>query len=155
MTELRNHEGEIGLARRYPVSVLITASADSALAIANAIADENETGRSRLLLFDGADILDPANRRTWEGAGDDYEALVVREVNGLSEAEQAALMRLLETEADWGRRRIIATTSTCLFDQVQSGAFLEELFYRLNVIHIVGNSLSEGLGTSSRPIIAA
>jgi len=128
MTELRNHEGEIGLARRYAVSVLITAPADRALEIASAIADENNT---------------------------ECEDLVVREVNGLSEAEQLALMKLLETEAEWGRRRIIATTSTSLFDRVQSGAFLEDLFYRLNVIHIVGDSCSEGRGTSSRPIIAA
>ena len=155
MTELRNHEGEIGLARRYPVSVLITAPADRALEIASAIADENETGRPRLVLFDGAAILDPANRRCWEEAPGDCEDLVVREVNGLSEAEQLALMKLLETEAEWGRRRIIATTSTSLFERVQTGAFLEDLFYRLNVIHIVGDSFSEGHGTSSRPIIAA
>jgi hypothetical protein len=128
MTELRNHDGEIGLARQFPVSVLITAPADRALAIANAIADENET---------------------------ECEDLLVREVNGLSEAEQVALMQLLDTETDQGRRRIIATTSTSLFDRVQNGAFLEDLFYRLNVIHIVGDSLSEGCGTSSRPIIAA
>ena len=126
MTELRNHEGEIGLARRYPVSVLITAPADRALAIANAISA-------------------------------DGKALVVQEINGLSDAEQLALMTLLDADAggEGGRRRIIATTSTSLFDRVQSGTFLEDLFYRLNVIHIVGDSFGERLGTPSRPIIAA
>ena len=42
MTELRKHEGDMNLARRYPVSVLITAPPDRALAIASAIADDRQ-----------------------------------------------------------------------------------------------------------------
>ena len=79
MTGLRNDEGDIGLARQHPVSVLITAPRDRAMTIANAIADEG------------------------------VENLVVPEVQGLSTAQQTALLRLMETET-WGRRRIIATT---------------------------------------------
>ncbi len=122
MTELRNHEGDIGLARQHPVSVLITARRDRAMTIANAIADE------------------------------EVENLVVPEVQGLSGAQQTALLRLMETG---GRRRIIATSSTSLFECVKNGTFLGSLFYRLNVIHIVSDSCSEGRGTSARPIIAA
>ena len=124
MTELRKHDGDVNLARQYPVCVLITAPPDRALEIATAIAD------------DDAD-------------------LVVREVHELTDIQQTALMRLLETETDEGPRRIVATSSTSLFDRVQEGTFLERLFYRLNVIHIVSEPCTEGLGTSSRPIIAA
>lgn len=124
MTELRNHEGDIGLARQHPVSVLITAPRDRAMTIANAIAD------------------------------DEVENLVVPEVQGLSGSEQTALLRLMETQ-NRGRRRIIATSSTSLFECVQNGTFLGSLFYRLNVIHIVSDSCSEGRGTPARPIIAA
>ena len=125
MTECRNHEGDMHLAKRYPVSVLITAPPDRAVEIAAAI------------------------------AGDRDATLLVRDVNRLTEIQQAALMRALETETDEGPRRIIATSSTSLFDCVQDGTFLASLFYRLNTIHIVSGPRTEGLGTASRPIIAA
>ena len=125
MTELRMHESDMNLARRYPVCVLITAPPDRALEIATAISDA------------------------------DVEDLVIHEVHGLNEAQQTALLRLLETDTDRGRCRVIATSSTDLFDRVRQGTFLESLFYRLNVIHIVSDSFTEGRGTSASSIIAA
>ena len=73
----------------------------------------------------------------------------------MTDIQQTALMRLLDTEIDEGTRRIIATSSTSLFERVQDGTFLDRLFYRLNVIYIISDPCTEGLGTSSRPIIAA
>jgi len=128
MTELRKHEADMNLARQYPVSVLITAPPDRAQQIATAIADDDR---------------------------DMGHDLVVIDVHRLSDVQQVELMRLLDTATDEGPRRIIATSSTSLFERVQEGTFLGELFYRLNVIHIVSDPCSEGLGTSSRPIIAA
>ena len=125
MTELRMHESDMNLARRYPVCVLITGPPDRAMAIASAISD-------------------PA-----------VEDLVVHEIHGLNEAQQTALLRLLETDTDRGRCRIIATSSTSLFDRVREGTFLEALFYRLNVIHIVSDSRTEGRRPSASSIIAA
>ena len=73
----------------------------------------------------------------------------------LNDVQQTELMRLLDTATAEGPRRIIATSPSSLFERVQEGTFLRELFYRLNVIHIVNQPCTEGLGTSSRPIIAA
>jgi hypothetical protein len=138
------------------VSVLITAPADSAMKIAHAIAEGYERPAPGLVMFDGAALLDPANWRRWEkGAADDEADLVIREVHALSESEQAALMRLLETASETCRRRIIATSSASVFDRVERGTFMAALFYRLNVVHIVGDSCNEGRGASPRPIIAA
>jgi transcriptional regulator of acetoin/glycerol metabolism len=125
MTELRKYESDMNLARRYPVCVLITAPPNRALAIASAISDA------------------------------DIEDLVIHEVHGLNQAQQTALLRLLETDTDRGRCRVIATSSTGLFERVREGTFLEALFYRLNVIHIVSDSLTRGRGTSASSIIAA
>jgi type II secretory pathway predicted ATPase ExeA len=125
MTELRKHEIDIRLARRHPVCVLITAPPDRAMAIASAISDP------------------------------DVEDLVVHEIHGLNQAQQTALLRLLETDKNRGRCRIIATSSASLFDRVREGAFLEALFYRLNVIHIVSDSCTEGRRPSPSSIIAA
>jgi transcriptional regulator of acetoin/glycerol metabolism len=155
MSELAKLESDISLARSYPVSVLITAAASRALAIALAIADPG-TGEPRLMMFDGAAILDAANRERWEGAGtEDRVDLVIRDIHQLSTLEQAALMTLLDTESQSGRRRIIAASPASLFARVVEGTFMPELFYRLNVIHIVSDPGSEERGTSSRPIIAA
>ena len=156
MSELAKFESDINLARRFPVPVLITAAAERALAIAVAIADPRETGKPRLTMFDGAAILEAANRKRWEGAGtEDVADMVIRDIDRLSKAEQAALMALLDTENQSGCPRIIAASPACLFDRVQDGTFMRELFYRLNVIHIVSDPCSEGRVTSSRPIIAA
>ena len=125
MTELRKLEMDMNLARQYPVCVLITAPPDRAVAIASAISDP------------------------------DVEDLVVHEIHGLNHAQQTALLRLLENDMDRGRCRIIATSSTNLFDRVREGTFLESLFYRLNVIHIVSDSLTEGRHPSAGSIIAA
>jgi hypothetical protein len=125
MTELRMHESDMNLARRYPVCVLITAPPDRAMAIASAISDA------------------------------EIEDLVINDVHGLNEAQQTALLRLLETDTDPGRCRVIATSSTSLFDRVREGTFLEPLFYRLNIIHIVSDSRTGGRGTSASSIIAA
>ena len=69
MTELTKHEGDMNLARRYPVSVLITAPPERALEIAFAIADDHDIGHD----------------------------LVVRDVHRLSDVQQTELMRLLDT----------------------------------------------------------
>jgi transcriptional regulator of acetoin/glycerol metabolism len=156
MSELATFESDIHLARRFPVPVLITAEAERAMAIAIAIADPRDMGRPRLMMFDGAAILDAANRERWEDAGtEDVADLVIRDIDRLSNTEQAALMALLDTEHQSGCPRIIAASPACLFDRVQDGTFMRELFYRLNVIHIVSDSCSEGRRTSSEPIIAA
>jgi DNA-binding NtrC family response regulator len=156
MSELAKFESDISLARKFPVSVLITAAAEPALAIACAIADPGETGRLRLMMFDGAAILDAANRERWERAGtEDRADLVIRDIDRLSTTEQAALMTLLDTASQCGSRRIIVASPASLFARVEEGTFMPELFYRLNVIHIMSDPCSEGRGTSSRPIIAA
>ena len=66
---------------------------------------------------------------------------------------QALLLRFLETGelqkvgADGGGRhfdvRVIAATNSNLFEMISQGAFREDLFYRLNVIHIVVPPLRE------------
>jgi hypothetical protein len=155
MDELATHQLEIELARRFPFQVLITAPPERALAIASAIAERRTTSEPRLTTFDGAAILDPANWSRRQAEHDINENVIVRAVDAFSYAEQAALMRLVEIAISEGRRRVIATSSTCLLDRVQNGTFPSELYYRLNIIHILSGSCTTGCGTPSRPIIAA
>jgi transcriptional regulator of acetoin/glycerol metabolism len=150
-----NCESEIKLARKFPVSVLITAAAERALAIAHAIAGPGEMGRPAVTMFDGAAILDAANRERWGAAGTgDAGDLVIRDIHRLTSAEQTALMALLDTGRQPGSRRIISAAHACLFDRVQDGTFMRELYYRLNVIHIVSDPCGEGRPAFPGPIIA-
>ena len=156
MTELATLEHEIGLARSYSVPVLITGPFDVALAIAHAIAGTADDPAPRSMLFDGTDLLDSVNRDRWDEASTSaLTTLIICNVQALSLHEQAALLKLLEADGERKPRRVIATASESLFDQVQLRKFLPELFYKLNVIHIVGSPLLESGTPRVGSIIAA
>lgn len=151
MTELTMVETEIELARQSRGPVLITAPPDRALAIAEAIAAGGTRGTPRMVECDGAAIVSAARGdRPESGTTDKAVALVVREVYALSETEQEALMRLLDPGNAIRHRRIIASSSVCLFDRVRRGTFDKTLFYRLNMIHIVGHSCSDRARTTAQ-----
>ena len=79
-------------------------------------------------------------------------SLVLDEIAHLSLESQAKLLRVIETrefERLGGRRtikvdaRLIALTNVDLADAVKRGLFREDLYYRLNVVHIVVPTLRE------------
>jgi hypothetical protein len=70
----------------------------------------------------GGPLTLPASART----------LLIHEVSTLDTADQDRLLQWL----DRGPRSVIAVTSEPLFPLVQRGAFLPDLFYRLNIIVI-------------------
>ena len=144
MTGLTMMETEIELARQSRVPVLITAPPDRALDIAEAIAAGSKRGTFRMEMCDAAGIASAARGDRWEdGTTDHGTTMVVPEVHAFNEHEQAALMQLLKAGEAARHRRIITTSSACLFDRVRRGTFNETLFYRLNIIHIVGQSCSD------------
>jgi hypothetical protein len=133
-------ETDIALAKNCRACVLITAAPDRALAVVDSIADGTTENR----ILDGAAIVDAARGDWWgDGTTRDKLVAVVREVDALSETEQAALMTLLDAREQARYRRIVATSSVCLFDRVRQGTFNPALFYRLNVLHIVSNACSD------------
>jgi hypothetical protein len=149
MTELTMVETEIELARQSRVPVLITAPPDRALAIAEAIAAGSRRATPGMMVCDGAAIVSAARGGPENGTNDKGVALIVREVYALSDTEQDALMRLLDP-GKAVRHRIIASSSVCLFDRVRRGTFNKTLFYRLNMIHIVGHSCSDRARTTAQ-----
>ena len=153
MTGLRNLETDIGLARQHALPVLITAPPDRALPVAHAIAAGGNEKQKTLpvMMFDGPAIVSAALGERWAKAATTNDVvLVVREVHALSDTEQAALMLLLYDGQEAEHRRIIATSSVCLFDRVEQRTFNASLFYRLNAIHIVSQSCSDR-ATATRP----
>jgi hypothetical protein len=72
----------------------------------------------------------PAALWKWEMAG----TVVLHDVDRLSLRWQSELFGWLDTEA--GRTQVVSTTSRSLLPLIAAGDFLEQLFYRLNTVHI-------------------
>ena len=92
----------------------------------------------------------------------DQGTLFLDEIGELSQALQVKLLRVLQEkmfERVGGMRpisvnfRLIAATNKSLKDEVRKSAFREDLFYRLNVVHIVLPPLRDRM-EDLRPLIA-
>ncbi|HET9831130.1 MAG TPA: hypothetical protein VFP91_05460 [Vicinamibacterales bacterium] len=68
---------------------------------------------------------------TWE-AEMPFRTLVVEDVDRLTTGQQQRLLHLLTDERD--RIQVIATSRHDVFESVESGAFLDLLYYQLNVV---------------------
>jgi hypothetical protein len=61
-----------------------------------------------------------------------FRTLIVRDVDGLTAAQQARLVRLVRRSA--GEVQIVSIARVPFFPLVTRGLFLDELYYRLNVV---------------------
>jgi hypothetical protein len=61
-----------------------------------------------------------------------FRTLIVRDVDGLTATQQASLARLVRRSA--GEVQIVSTARVSFFPLVIQGLFLDELYYRLNVV---------------------
>ncbi len=140
------NEIDLNLAARSDGPVLITARPTDALAIARLIA---AVGRGACPVevvtcdhAEGDDVLAAmADARLSPPSECERPILLLREVHALTSSEQATVMtRLAERQLRPFEQtaRILASSSIDLFDCVERGTFDEQLFYRLNRIHIVG-----------------
>jgi transcriptional regulator of acetoin/glycerol metabolism len=138
-------EEDLQVAARKDVCVLITAEPDVALEVTQEVALRDGSARGQICVLD-CDAMDPQTLGAVlcdrllapdPGARHASEILLLREVHALSAENQAVLADLLDTGRSAVRRpRIIASSSTPLFDRVQEGTFDVRLFYRLNTINI-------------------
>jgi len=62
--------------------------------------------------------------------------LILSEVARLSVKQQTQLLRWLDQLDDPAEVQVVSTTSEALFSLVESGAFLANLYYRLNVVRM-------------------
>jgi hypothetical protein len=133
---------DIRIAARNKVPVLISAPPDFAASVARAIAAFADEWRpSEVVICDcagGADLgAAVANAQSVGGLHPGEVILLLREVHALGAADQAAVADLVAARhAGRSPLRIISTCSVSLFDRVREGAFDEQLFYRLNALHI-------------------
>jgi hypothetical protein len=135
---------DIHVAARSTAPVLISGPADSAVNLARTIAAFGGVLKAsdvRVRDCGGEDDVAAAMAQAQHSNGSEPNPhiLLLREVHRLGAGAQAALAQLVAARHDGQFRetpRIISTSSVPLFDRVREGAFDEDLFYRLNVIHI-------------------
>ena len=71
--------------------------------------------------------------------------LVLLEVAGLDAKQQAQLLRWLDQFDGRGQVQVVSTTSQPLVSLVETGAFLANLYYRLNVVRMDLTSSGESI----------
>ena len=70
--------------------------------------------------------------------------LLIQELETLTAAAQRQLLRCVDRQTgSCVNVRFMTATSVNLFDRVQAGTFCDDLFYRLNIIHLVIQPLRE------------
>jgi NAD(P)-dependent dehydrogenase (short-subunit alcohol dehydrogenase family) len=144
MDLLDNFEPDLRLAAARDVCVLITAAPDLALKVARDIANRDRRKRPGMRVVD-CDVLDPLAARTALAESllqpikpaHACGTLLLREVHALTRQNQSLLADLLGSGAAAVEvPRVIASSSTSLFDRVRAGQFDDRLFYRLNMIYM-------------------
>lgn len=151
-TRWRDLECDVRLAASSNVPILITGDQDSAGLVARAIHDGSPHRRSARFVVATHDtlfeILASLSTRFWSAhgspsklAGDDVTAtLYIDRVEQLTPEAQEMLMYFLDvtqgSEAAEPQVRVLVATTESLPDRVTSGLFREDLFYRLNLVHL-------------------
>lgn len=134
-------EEDISLAALVDVPVLITGPAAACRELACELDRRSASPVGAVEVIDcrtenALRVFEPGEGRTVQ---QDAKILLLQEVHALSPVDQLRLTRELDDQrrATRGNRRILASSSIPLFDRVVDQLFDEDLYYRLNVIHIV------------------
>lgn len=151
---MRKLEDEMRCAGQTDVNVMLSGeSGVGKRSAANMIHQLSHRRRSPFVAINAADVLNappsPRGTAAWpvtEGflqAADDG-TLLIQDIENIPAQAQMHLLRFTERAATLKKRaRLMTATSSHLFDLVQSGAFRDDLFYRLNIIRFVIPPLRE------------
>ena len=136
------------LAANSSARVLISATSASAVeAIAYRIHQRSARADSPFVSIEADDLPADDQRMREECArlfaAADSGSVLVNNVERLSPGAQREFLARLERQAVSERRddaRLFTGTTASLFDYVSSGSFSEQLFYRINVVHLLRGS---------------
>jgi anaerobic nitric oxide reductase transcription regulator len=140
-------ELDISFAARSESNVLVTGeNSHDRRCVADAIHRKSRRAGGPLIVMNGADLV--------VSSGDELEtsltgclanasngALLIEEIQQIPALAQEQLLRVVELAVDRSVR-LITTASSDWFAAVQANQFSAELFYRLNIIHLVVPSTS-------------
>ena len=127
-------EEEIRYASQTDACVMLTGeSGVGKRAAADLIHQWSNRRRGPFVVVNGADALGTAATAAAQNG-----TLLIQEVENLTPSAQMQLLRFVDRKTGWGNDvRFMTATSANLFEHVQAGTFRDDLFYRLNIIHLV------------------
>ena len=76
--------------------------------------------------------------------------MILHDVGRLAHEDQRRLLKWLECIE--GRTQVVSTTPESLLQRVETGRFIDSLYYRLNTICVDGTSVKEASGTTGRNV---
>jgi hypothetical protein len=128
---------DLRIAVASDVPVLISGPWWRTLALACRIADQGPRGFGAGLRICNVGVGDSLVAAFGGRDSADGASVVIREVQMLSDSEQAALTNLIVDRRRSISQHIIATSSIELHNRVRAGRFDERLFLLLSAIHII------------------
>jgi two-component system response regulator AtoC len=154
-------EDDIACAIQSDVTVMITGEGGAGRKyVAHLIHQRSHRGSAPFVIATCADVVESLHQPSSLDGGLAYGpadqltlgplktatngTLVIEEIETITVPMQAQLMRLLEHQMTGGSNvRFVSATSTAFFERVRSSQFSEDLFYRLNIIHLTIPALRE------------
>jgi two-component system nitrogen regulation response regulator GlnG len=132
-------EDDIRSASQIDARVMMTGESGVGKSFAaNLIHQLSARRRAPFVVVNGADAVDGLLQTARGGT------LLFQDIESIPAEGQARMLNLLDCAAAPEHNvRLMTATNVHLFDRVQSGEFREDLFYRLNVIHLIIPPLRE------------
>jgi two-component system response regulator AtoC len=160
-TAMRELEDDIACAIQSDDKVMITGESGAGRRfVARLIHQRSRRGPAPFVIARCPDVVESLFQSSSSGGGLDSESahqfthgplkkanngtLLIEEIETITAPMQSRLMRFLESQTtDGSNVRLVSATSTEFFDRVQSSQFRDDLFYRLNIIHLAIPALRE------------
>jgi two-component system, NtrC family, response regulator AtoC len=147
---MRKLEHDIACAIQFDASVMISGESGAGKKyVAQLIHQRSAGDRAPFIIANCQDIIDSVfHESAGPGSVDQFKhgllrtadngTLLIEEIDKIPVPMQSQLLQFLESETTHGRDlRLMTATRTDLFARVRSSQFSEDLFYRLNRIHLV------------------
>ena len=126
--------GEPGTGKKFVAHLIHKQSRRSAAAFV--VASRQHFSESAPESSSTSEWAHPFKNGLWKASQDG--TLLFDGIDKLTQAMQWQLSRLIENEmTNGGERRLMSSATTEVFKRVQSDDFHNDLFYRLNVIHVI------------------
>jgi DNA-binding NtrC family response regulator len=151
---MRDIEDDIACAIQSDETVMITGESGAGRKfVAHLIHQRSRRGPAPFMIASWADVVEPLLQSSALHGGVASESaarftegrlktanngtLVIEELERITLPMQSQLMRFIESQLASDRNvRLVSATSRDFFERVRSNQFLEDLYYRLNIIHL-------------------
>ena len=152
---MRNLKDEIRCASQTHARVMLTGESGVGKRFAaDMIHQLSPRWRAPFVVVNGTDVVETAPSRAGSDTMSRFQegllrtanngTLLIQEIENISAPAQTQLLRFIDNTTTQGHNvRLMTATSVSLHERVHAGEFRDDVFYRLNLIHLVIPPLRE------------